>query len=152
MPQPVLSRLAGFAGDTVDIGDMGDTEPARKPADARRSEWSYQDWKRLGRGARLELSTDGAAGLTIEVGGVPDAGAGVEVRLDGEAVAISGAKRGDVLTVRHPFDAGVHLLEIEAVSGGRVEPGTVRLLVDPVPPLPSPLPRPGGEGDPPGPS
>ncbi|HVG10264.1 MAG TPA: hypothetical protein VNM67_21350 [Thermoanaerobaculia bacterium] len=121
MTQPVLSRLAAFAGA------RGEVEPARDPVE-RRSEWSYRDWKLLERWARLELSTDGAAGLAIEIIGAPDAGAGAEVRLDGEVVAISGARQGDVLTVRHPFDAGAHLLEIEAVSGGRLVPGAVGLL------------------------
>ncbi len=122
MPQPVMSRLAGLA-------NMEEKpEPARTLADPRRSEWSYGDWKLLERWARLELSTAEAAGMTIEIIAVPDAGAGVEVRLDGEAVSISGVRRGDVLTVRHPFEAGVHLLEIEAVSGGQLVPGAVRLL------------------------
>ena len=121
MPRPVLSRLALLAGATEAV-------PARQPASPRRSEWSAQDWQPMDRGARLDLSTDGAAGLAIEIAGTPDAGAGVEVRLDGEVVAISGARRGDVLTVRRAFDGGVHLLEVEAVSGGRLDPGAVRLL------------------------
>ena len=125
MPQPVLSRLAGLAGATGAKGEIG---AARTLAEPRRSEWTYQDWKLLERWTRLELSTDGAAGLTIEILGAPDAGAGAEVRLDGEVVAISGVRRGDVLTVRRAFDGGAHLLEIEAVSGGRLVPGTVRLL------------------------
>lgn len=122
MPRPVLGRLAAFAGAG------GEIAPARQPEPPRRSEWSARDWKPLERWARLELSTDEAAGLAIEILSVPDAGAGVEVRLDGEVVAISGARRGDVLTVRRAFDGGAHLLEVEAVSGGLLVPGAVRLL------------------------
>lgn len=122
MPQPVMSRLAGLAGAPAEA------RAGQTLAQPRRSEWSYSDWKLMERWASLELSTDAAAGLTIEVIGAPDAGAGAEVRLDGEVVAISGARSGDVLTVRRPFDAGAHLLEIEAVSGGRLVPGEVRLL------------------------
>ncbi|MEA2561571.1 MAG: hypothetical protein QOH06_3075 [Acidobacteriota bacterium] len=124
MTQPVLSRLASLAGAT----HAGNTTREAEPARLRQREWSYRDWKLLERWARLELSTEGAAGLTIEIVGAPDAGAGAEVRLDGEVVAISGVRQGDVLTVRHPFDAGAHLLEIEAVSAGRLVPGAVRLL------------------------
>ncbi|HWN42092.1 MAG TPA: hypothetical protein VNW71_07700 [Thermoanaerobaculia bacterium] len=123
MTQPVLSRLAGLAGAS------GEAEPARTLPEVRRSEWTYRDWALLERWARLEMVPAApAAGFTIEIIGVPDAGAGTEVRLDGEVVAISGTRRGDVLTVRHPVDASAHLLEIEAVSGGRLVPGEVRLL------------------------
>lgn len=126
MTQPVLSRLAGLAGAT---GPPGETEPARNLAEPRRSEWSYRDWALDERAARLEMFPAAhGTGLTIEIIGAPDAGAGAEVRLDGEVVAILGARAGEVLTVRHPFDAGAHLLEIEAVSGGLLTPGTVRLL------------------------
>jgi hypothetical protein len=123
MPEPVLRRLAALA-DSDDIREAGQRLP-----EPRRSEWSYRDWKLLERWARLEMVPAApAVGLTIEIIGAPDAGAGTEVRLDGEVVAISGVKRGDVLTVRHPVDGGAHLLEVEAVSGGRLAPGAVRLL------------------------
>lgn len=128
MPEPVLRRLAMLASGGHAAADaLGKRGPP--PPGPRRSEWSYRDWSLLARWARLEmLSAAPAAGLTIEVIGVPGAGAGAEVRLDGEVVALSSARRGDVLTVRHPIDGGAHLLEIEAVSGGRLVPGEVRLL------------------------
>lgn len=136
MPEPMMRRLADLArasGDAIAAAGR-----ARPPAGPRRSEWSYRDWTLGDRVARLEMvPASPSPGLTIEVLGAPDAGAGVEVRLDGEVVAISGARRGDVLTVRRACDDGAHLLEIEAVSGGRLVPGEVR-LVDPVPPLPGP--------------
>ena len=122
MTQPVLSRLANLAG-------AGAEAEAGKQLAERRSEWTYRDWELGERWATLKMAPDAAgAGLTIEILGAPDAGAGAEVRLDGEVVAISGTRAGDVLTVRRPFDAGAHLLEIEAVSGGRLVPGAVRPL------------------------
>lgn len=126
MPEPMMQRLANLARAS---GDEMEAARARPPAGPRRSEWSGRDWVLSGRMARLEMLPAGSgAGFTIEVIAVPDAGIGAEVRLDGEVVAISGARRGDVLTVRHAFDDGAHLLEIEAVSGGLVAPGALRLL------------------------
>jgi len=122
MTQPVLSRLAGLAGASAEA-------EAAKPLAERRSTWSYRDWVLGERWARLEMAPSSAGTeLTIEILGAPDAGAGAEIRVDGEVVAIGGARAGDVLTVRRPFDAGAHLLEIEAVSGGRLVPGAVRLI------------------------
>lgn len=122
MPRPVLGRLASLARTG------GEIEPARQPAAPPRSEWSGSDWQPQRRGGKLALSTDGAAGLAIEILSVAGQGAVVEVRLDGEVAAISSAKSGDVLTVGRALDGGVHLLEVEAVSGGALVPGTVRLL------------------------
>lgn len=140
--------LVRAAGDGT-----GEAEARRKLAELRRSEWTYRDWTLRDRTPRLEIVPTGpAAGLTIEIIGAPDLGAGVEVRLDGEAVAISGAERGDVLTVRYALDGGAHLLEVEAVSGGQLVPGAVK-LIDPIPPFHTGLrpaqPRSGGEGGPP---
>ena len=123
MPQPLLGKLGALAGARADTIQGAEAGP-------RRSEWTYADWELLDRWARLEMvPAEAAAGLAIEVIGAPDAGAAVEVRLDGEVVSIQGAKRGDVITVRRAFDAGAHLLEIEPVSGGRLVPGEVRLLL-----------------------
>ncbi|MFL6292348.1 MAG: hypothetical protein ACJ759_15755, partial [Thermoanaerobaculia bacterium] len=133
--EPMMQRLANLArASTAEIAEIDEidgieTARGRAPAEPRRSEWSYRDWVLGERWARLEMMpASSAAGITIEVIGAPDAGAGAEVRLDGEVVAISGVRRGDVLTVRRAFDDGAHLLEIEAVSGGRLVPGQVRLL------------------------
>lgn len=107
---------------------VGEAEAMRNLAQLRRSDWSPRDWISRGSTLRLELLPERQAkGLAIEILGLPDLGAGIEVRLDGEVVLIAGARRGDVLVVRHAFDAGAHLLEIEAVSGGRITPGRVRL-------------------------
>lgn len=126
LPEPMMRRLAGLAG-APDLGEMG---PPPRLAGLRRSEWPFRDWTPGEPAARLEIVPAAAApGLTIEILELPDAGAAVEVRLDGEVAAISGARRGDVLTVRRPLRPGpAYLLEIEAVSGGRLVPGAVRLL------------------------
>jgi hypothetical protein len=126
MPEPVMRRLADLAHAS---GSEIERAAYRPPAGARYSEWSAQDWTLGERMATLEMLPDApAAGMAIEILEAPDAGAGAEVRVDGEVVAITGVRRGDVVTVRRPFDDGAHLVEVEAVSGGRLVPGQVRLL------------------------
>lgn len=127
LPEPMLRRLAGLAGTP----DAVETHAARRqPAGPERTGWSFRDWTTSGRTVRLELVPAAAApGFTIEVLGVPDAGAGVEVRVDGEVAAVAGARRGDVLTIRRALKPGVaYVLEAEPVSGGLLAPGSVRLL------------------------
>lgn len=126
MPEPVMRRLADLAHAS---GSEIEKAAYRAPAEPRRSEWSAGDWTFGETAARLEMLPEApAAGISIEILEAPDAGAGTEVRLDGEVVAITGVLRGDVVTVRHAFDDGAHLVEVEAVSGGRLVPGAVRLL------------------------
>ncbi len=110
--------------------DVGLEAEARGQLEAlKRSEWSYQNWEMREPAPRLEMVPAGpAGGLTIEILGAPDLGAGVEVRLNGEVAAITGARRGDVLRIRQPLQSVPYLLEVEAVSGGVLVPGTVRLL------------------------
>ncbi|HEX3130817.1 MAG TPA: hypothetical protein VH394_26010 [Thermoanaerobaculia bacterium] len=129
LPRPMLERLAGLAGEPGFAEARDVLTPGHNP-EPRRTEWSSRDWKLNEQTARLELApATAAAGLAVEIVGVPDAGAALEARLDGEVVAIAGARRGDVLTLRHPLRPGpAYVLEIEAVSGGRLEPGAARLL------------------------
>lgn len=116
--------LARAAGDSI-----REAEALRRLEELKRSEWSYRDWTLQDPAPRLEIVPAAPApGFTIEFLGVPDAGAGVEVRLNGEVIAMEGVRRGQVLTLRKPLDARPHLLEIEAVSGGHLVPGAVRLL------------------------
>ncbi len=116
--------LARAAGDNV-----RETEALRRLQELQRTEWSYRDWTLQDPAPRLEIvPAVPAPGFTLEVIGVPDAGAAVEVRLDGEVIAMEGVRRGQVLTLRKPLDTRAHLLEIEAVSGGHLVPGAVRLL------------------------
>jgi hypothetical protein len=132
MPEPMLRRLAGLAG-TPGIPGMREAHEANTPrqfADLRRNEWSFRHWTLRERTARLEVVPATASpGLTIEILELPNAGAAVEVRLDGDVAAISGARRGDVIAVRRPLRPGLaYVLEIEAVSGELLVPGAVRLL------------------------
>ncbi len=110
--------------------DVGLEAEARGQLEAlKRSAWSYQDWAMRKPAPRLEMVPAGpAGGLTIEILEAPDLGTGVEVRLNGEVAAITGARRGDVLRILQPLQSVPYLLEIEAVSGGVLVPGTVRLL------------------------
>jgi hypothetical protein len=117
--------LAHAAGDGI-----GEAEARRQLAGLRRNEWSFRDWTLREPAPRLELVPAAASpGISIEILELPDAGAAIEIRLDGEVAAISPARRSTVLVVRHPLKPGTaYLLEAEAVSGGRLVPGTVRLL------------------------
>jgi hypothetical protein len=128
LPEPMLRRLAGLAG----APEPPAAREARRqrPAGLESAEWSFRDWTTDERTSRLEMVPAAAApGFMIEILGAPDAGAGVEVRLDGEVAAIAGARRGDLLTVRRPLRPGVvYVLETEPVSGGLMAPGAVRLL------------------------
>lgn len=129
LPDRMLERLAGLAGaPEARLAALAGSRP--RLTDLRRTEWSSRDWTLGEPASHLEMVPAAAAsGLAIEILELPDAGAGVEVRLDGETVAIFGARRGDVLAVRRPLRLGpAYLLEIEAASGGRLVPGSVRLL------------------------
>lgn len=116
--------LARAAGDNV-----REAEALRRLEELKRSEWSARDWMLRDPGPRLEIVPAGPTpGFTLEILGAPDVGAVVEVRLDGEVIAMEGVRRGQILTLRKPLDPRPHLLEIEAVSGGHITPGAVRLL------------------------
>ncbi len=121
--------LARVAGDGV-----REAEAVRQLTALERSQWPLLDWTLREPAPRLEVvPAFPSPGLAIEILGAPDAGAAAEVRLDGEVVAIAGVHRGDVITVRHPLRRVSYLLEIEAVSGGQLVPGAVRLLPGPPP-------------------
>lgn len=135
LPEAMMRRLAGLAGMPDVLAKRGarGTDARPRLAALQRSEWSFREWTRREPALRLELVPAAAApGFTIEILEAPDAGAAIEVRLDGEVAAIAGARRGDGLVVRRPLRPGTaHLVEIEAVSGGRLLPGAVRLLPAP---------------------
>lgn len=130
---PSLRRTAPYWQARLGLaraqGDqLAEAEARRSLERLRSTQWPALEWVLGDSPPRLEIvPAHPANGLAIEILETPDAGAGTEVRLDGEVVLISGAMRGDVLSVRHAFDAGPHILEVEAVSGGRVVPGAVRL-------------------------
>jgi hypothetical protein len=119
--------LARAAGDGV-----REAEAVRQLTALERGEWPLLAWTLREPAPRLEVvPAFPSPGLAIEILSAPDAGAAAEVRLDGEVVAIAGVHRGDVITVHHPLRRVPYLLEIEAVSGGQLVPGAVRLLPGP---------------------
>lgn len=93
---------------------------------ARRG-WAATDWTwRQGR-ARLEILTDGPArGIEVDFMDVPEAGAVVELRLDSSALGTFPVRPGSPLALNLALPAGLHVLELESVGGGRVLPGAVR--------------------------
>lgn len=90
--------------------------------------WAATDWTwRQGR-ARLEILAQGPArGIELDLDEVPEAGAVVELRLDGGSVSTFPAPQGRTLALALPLQPGLHVLELEGVGGGRVSPGAVRL-------------------------
>ena len=92
-------------------------------------------WRWRGTRARLELPVDRPAdGLEIDLADLPEGGAALALRWDGEVVAChpvgagSEAGQGGRLVLDRPVEPGLHRLEIETLSAasGRVTPGTVR--------------------------
>ena len=62
---------------------------------------------------------------------VPESGSLVELRLDGAAVGAFPVRplagKAAALQVASPLGRGLHVLELEALDGGQVLPGTVEL-------------------------
>jgi hypothetical protein len=93
-----------------------------------RRDWSPTDWTwRQGR-ARLEIFSNGPVrGIELTFSEVPEAGAVVELRLDSTALGTFPVRPGSPLALNLALPAGLHVLELESVGGGRVLPGSVRL-------------------------
>jgi hypothetical protein len=118
-----VARAAGDPG--------GLAEALARLAEAARSAWQAPDWTWHRGIARLEMVTDApAAGLAVALDGAPEAGALVELRLDGAAVGAFPVRRvvgtAASLRVAAPLGRGLHVLELEAL-GGQVLPGSVEL-------------------------
>ncbi len=93
-----------------------------------RSEWTATDWRWQGRTARLDLVSDRQAqGLSIRFDVVPSGMRPVELRWDQELVESVVAHVGETLIVSLNVTPGLHILELETLSGGPVLPGTVRI-------------------------
>jgi hypothetical protein len=102
---------------------------ARELARLAAREWSAGTWNFHGGVARLELlAATGAGGLEVGIDGAPPHGAAVEARLDDATVGTFPAAAGKPLRLQAALAPGLHLLELEAVAGGPVQPGTVRLV------------------------
>jgi hypothetical protein len=99
------------------------------PPPAGEGVWTWQ-----GTRARLDpLLEEPAAGLELTLAEVPDEGAAVAIRWDGEVLgcrAIAPVGGPGALEIDRPIDPGLHLLELETLGAakGRVAPGRVRSL------------------------
>lgn len=121
------AEVARAAGDA-----RGSAAAQEHLAAAVRSAWPATEWTWHSGVARLEMLAGApAAGLGIELDSVPEGGALVELRLDGAAVGTFLVQRsaggGPALRVAAPLGRGLHVLELESLSGGQVLPGTVAL-------------------------
>ena len=118
------ARAAGDPGNAAEA-------TARLAAAARRS-WPAAEWTWHRGIARLEMVAGApAAGLIVPLDEVPENGSLVELRIDGAAVgAFSVRPRAGLrpaLRPGFPLGAGLHVLELESLDGGRVLPGDVEL-------------------------
>lgn len=109
-------------------------DPPRDLPPIERERWPGSAWRTARDDAvdRLELwlpEPQGPGphrGLRLQLAAVPDSGAVVEIRLDGEPVSTAVVRPGDVLPLPPPETSGPHLVELETLAGGRVLPGEVR--------------------------
>jgi hypothetical protein len=93
--------------------------------------WPATAWEWRGSVARLDLlSATGALGLTLSFDSVPPKGAALQVRVDGETVAVAAAAAGETLRIVAKLAPGAHLVEVEPLAGGRFFPGTLSLVAD----------------------
>jgi hypothetical protein len=122
--QAELARAAGDPGGVA-------AAQARLAGLTRRA-WTAPDWTWSRGTARLEMMTAApAAGLAVTLDQAPANGALVGLWLDGAAVGVftvrplTGAPAA--LRVAAPLGRGLHVLELEALNGGQVLPGTVEL-------------------------
>jgi tetratricopeptide (TPR) repeat protein len=99
---------------------------------AARTAWPAIDWTWHRGVARLEMVAGAPVpGFAVGIDSVPESGALVELRLDGAALgtflvrpSVGGAP---ALRVASPLGRGLHVLELESLSGGQVLPGIVSL-------------------------
>jgi hypothetical protein len=115
-----VSRASGRLGEAARAQE-------RLRGFARRS-WAATDWIWHQGRARLELLPDGPGrGIEVDLAEVPDAGAVIELRLDGATLGISPVVPGRTLALNVDLPSALHVVELETVGGRRVLPGAVRL-------------------------
>lgn len=91
--------------------------------------WPASAWTRQGASLRLELWPERSAdGVAIELPGLPERGAAVELVWDGQTAGVFFVAPGEDITWRAPVSQAPHLLEMFDPSGGTLKPGAVRLL------------------------
>lgn len=114
-------------------GDPAAAAAAREAlAHLAASAWPAPAWTwERGRARLAFLTGEPARGLEIRIDEAPAEGAWVELRVDGGVTGRFPARRGEIIALRAPLAAGLHLLDLYTVAGGQVLPGTVRLLQPP---------------------
>ncbi len=93
-----------------------------------RSEWPATEWRWKGRTARLYLlPTVAAGGMEIVFDVAPPGGRPVEVRWDQEMVEVAVVASGETLVLSFDIQPGLHVVDVDFLTSGRVMPGTVQL-------------------------
>ncbi len=101
------------------------SDPAAAPAGA---EVAADDWQRRGAAYRRQVQAAApAAGLRLEMPGVPADGAAVELRWDGRFAGVIVVAPGEPLVGRLAIEEGLHLLEVSHLTGRPLRPGNVTL-------------------------
>jgi hypothetical protein len=113
-------------------GDAGALSAAREALAAlAATSWPATAWEWRGSVARLDLLVATAAlGLTLSFDSVPPKGAALQVRVDGETVAVAAVAAGERLRITAKLAPGAHLVEVEPLAGGRILLGTLSLVAD----------------------
>src|SRR5262245_50138838 len=122
------AEVARAAGDAQGLAAAQE----RLAAAASRS-WPAIDWTWHRGVARLEMVAGApAAGFAVRLDSVPENGALVELRLDGATVGVFPVRplagTAPALRLGSRLGRGLHVLELESLSGGQVLPGSVALL------------------------
>ena len=95
---------------------------------AAAASWRGIDWTWHGQTAHLDLcAVRDAPGFDLTLDEYPPRGTVVQVSLDGAPVAVAPALDHEGLSVAAPVSRGPHLVEINAIAGGRVVPGDLTL-------------------------
>ncbi len=119
-------KLALATGDLADLGTADE-----RLAAFRSSEWRASDWRWRGRRVTLELYPEKrGVGLEVAISRAPPGGAVVELLWDGTSIATRSVAAQQKIELRFEIEAKPHLIELRALAGGEVYPGSVSLLDD----------------------
>lgn len=119
----LADRLAGEAGIPVD------PVPGSIGREGGRTTWPGTEWHWRGSRAFLWLEVpETAAGVRFRVDRAPARGTVAGVYLDRTMAGVEVAVAGEEIALDRPFGAGIHLLEVAPLTGGRVIPGDVKLF------------------------
>lgn len=104
-------------------------EAEERLANCARHRWEATDWRWRGGVASLDLLLpESATALAVTVDQAPGEGAVVAFRLDGRLVLLRPVGSGTTVVIGGSLTAGLHLLQVEAVAGGRTAPGVVEVV------------------------